>query len=413
MAPGRIDVVANGRTGSGKTVCLLNTIAKLGVPALVIVPNNKLRAQWLGSHEHKNGIRHFFGDDFFNQYVGVVQQELCDYEGRLICVGLLPSLVRRDYGVEFYRHFGAVFFDEAHTAGAPILSEVLKKFPARVRAGVTATNREDSLKKVIELHLGTPRVVSEQEVLKPVVFVYQYDRQLKAPIGNSRLISTRLAGYEDRQDLLTKILYHRGFLRGRQCVGLSDRVLQLQNIRDRLLVFGVPSEQIGLHVGMFYTGKITAHVELPGGKRKKLGDFSNRDQAIAAFVLQYSTTSDYRLLFSDHKEKIKESTLEVVSKNCSIILGTYGSFGLGTDIPRIDFGVELTPRGRVTQAVGRVLRLFAGKPQPEWYTIDDRLLAPRNRSTDVLVPQRELVDWSRMRLRDYQAQSAIIKVVQR
>jgi len=39
-----------------------------------------------------------------------------------------------------------------------------------------------------------------------------------------------------------------------------------------------------------------------------------------------------------------------------IILGTYGSAGMGVDIPRLSALVLATPRAEVEQAVGRVLR---------------------------------------------------------
>lgn len=328
------DYLANAKTGSGKTVSDLFITAKLGKPTLVIVPTNSLKEQWLGSKALKQGIVEFFGKDFVDNYVGVVQQDICDYKGKLIVVGSLSSLALRNYDKEFYEYFSKITIDEVHKCGAPKLSRVLGLFSANIRGGYTATNRDDALQKVLELHLGKPKIKSKQEVLKPIVHIYPYSAQHKFYNNSFNTIKSRIGYINDRNRVLTEIIYNRGYKRDRNCVVLSDSVKQLQKLHDLLLKKGVAAGSVGLYVGQLY-------------EKNSKGGFTN------------------------NKKSVIKTELSRIANDCKIILATYKIFGTGVDISRLDFGVEASPISNVTQALGRVLRLKEGKPQPEWVTILD------------------------------------------
>lgn len=80
-------------TGSGKTVAALNAFAEVGANSvLVIVHRNRLKDQWLGSISEKKGMRYFWGTDWVNKHVGVVQQGECNYRGKLVVVAMAPPL---------------------------------------------------------------------------------------------------------------------------------------------------------------------------------------------------------------------------------------------------------------------------------------------------------------------------------
>ena len=346
-----VDYVANARTGSGKTVADLIVSSELGVPTLIIVPTNKLKFQWLGNIAEKNGIKYFFGEEWFNKYVGTVQQGVCDYKGKLLVVGLAPSLAKRDYGEEFYNYFGKVTIDEVHTMSAPMTSEIFKKFPAAIRGGYTATNKEGALRKICEFHLGKPSVTSEQEVLKPIVYIVDYLHTQRMTAHNEYQYISGLASDLKRNKLLANIIKSKGFDRDRQIVCLSDRVYQLQHIEHILIhEHGIPKESIGIHAGAL-------NIVHP--------DVANKN--VPVWDLPPSFLK---------KVKVKDSELTRIANECPIILASYGTFALGIDVKRLDMGVELTPRGNVTQALGRIVRENPGKHKevPEWWSINDASL---------------------------------------
>jgi superfamily II DNA or RNA helicase len=330
--------VFNAVTGAGKTETALYIIAhELQIPTLITVPTNKLRRQWYQC------IERYFGREWCERYVGHIQQNKMDYKGRLIVLGLAPSLAFRTYPPELCRYFGCLWGDEFHKIGAPRMSQIFFKYPAAIRVGGTATNRRDALRKMCDLHMGVPRVKSRQEVMKPLVHVVSHRTDLPAGFEISSPFTVRsfLARSKERNQLLARLIYERGFLRGRNVLFLSDDTRQLQRLQEILVhTHGVPPEAVGLIVGEYYTGR-------------------------------WRTTRTGNRV----KEKLKmtEKEQDRVAAECQIVGATYGIFDTGADVARLDMGVECTPRSNVRQAMGRVQRLMDGKPTVEWYSIFDQV----------------------------------------
>lgn len=366
-----VDFVANAMTGSGKTVADLKLSIDLGITTLVVVPTNRLKDQWVGNIKKKHGMRFLFGDKFVDKYVGIVQQDVCDYKGKLIVVAMLPSLARRDYGRKFYRYFGKITFDEVDVCSAPFMSNVLRQFPASIRGGYTATNRTDTLKVVTNWHLGKPKVKSKQTVMAPRVFVYTRRERRNLRHNSVYDLITSVSQIKERNQLLANLIYTRAHLRGRVVVILSDRTKQLQHLQVLLLKKGIPRKLMGLYVGEYYTGKKRVN---RNGKKV------------------------------DEKIKVAKNDLDRMGDECTIFLATYGIFGRGNDIARIDMGIEATPRGKMTQPIGRITRPLEGKPTPEWYSIDDVIYsASKNELYEELIDMQSGREWS------YRQQKAEVK----
>lgn len=395
--PGPVDIFAKARTGSGKLVTDLWLNAKLGIRTLVVVPTNKLKNQWLGSIKHKNGMRFFWGEEFVEKHVGVIQQDKCDYEDKLICVGLLPSLARRQYDPEVYRYFGKITFDEVHRCGAPMLANVLKKFHCRVRVGYTATARRDALQRVITTHFGNPKVTSSQDVLIPTVKVHTFRSSQYINDRSEGAILSSVAEMPERNNLLASIVAG-GYLDKRNILVLSDRTSQLVLLKRKLVKeYGIPAKDVGVHVGSYETGKFRCTVTFRHDKQiisRQAADtaFDSRKEAFrwASHVqlnnIAYAARKKLAKLskqeiqnltrtVSVNRERYKptDKELSLITERCRIILATYGIFAEGVDVPRMDMGVEATPRGNVEQAIGRVLRLHPDKPSPVWHTINDEI----------------------------------------
>ena len=99
----------------------------------------------------------------------------------------------------------------------------------------------------------------------------------------------------------------------------------------------------------------------------------------------------------------------LMERKCSIFLTTYGIFGTGNDIARLDLGIEASPRSDQRQPLGRILREYEGKDEPEWYSIkDDIVLAYPDGEEE---PLTDLLKASVARKRSYKRQDAKIVAV--
>jgi hypothetical protein len=369
--PKPVDIVANARTGTGKTVTALWLVERaIQAPTLVTVPTTYLLNQW------RNRISGLMGRHWFDLYVGHIQQGKMDYRGRLICIGLAPSLARRDYPTELRRYFSALIFDEWHKIPTPSIHGILAKYPASVRIGLTATNRRDALYKVARLHLGSPRVVSKQEVMRPQVYIVPFQKALprSVPYPSERWMVSLLAKFHDRNRMLVDLLFN-GYRRGRHIVGLSDRTEQLVTLM-RLLRELLPENERG-NVGLLVD-------KYPDGNGRKI--------------------------------KMPQAEREHTAANCRIILATYGLFDTGADVDRLDMGVELTPRSNLRQAIGRVLRIMPGKPVPEWYSVRDTIMvySDAQRAAPTFMPDRPepyepLLEMANARLASFEFQRGTVR----
>ena len=98
-----------------------------------------------------------------------------------------------------------------------------------------------------------------------------------------------------------------------------------------------------------------------------------------------------------------------IARECRIILATYGIFDTGTDIPRLDCGIEATPRSKLAQALGRILRTSRGKSTPIWFGIEDYIKKPRLTHFGEEEYYDDLLKRFRSRRRSYAQQRATIR----
>jgi hypothetical protein len=376
-----IDVQAVASTGAGKTVSSLKAIASSGIyPVLIIVPTNRLKEQWLGDVSKGWGMRTFYGEDWVKKYVGIAQQERCDFTGKLIVVGMAPSIASRDYGEAFYRNFAAIFLDEVDVFATPVLHNVLHPFSAPIRIGLTATPRKGAMAKVTTAHIGEPVIRSTQQVMQPLVFKLRYSRRADwlgsngTPIESKNLLINFVTRLKERQSLLTALIYYRGYCRKRHCLVLSDRTDQLLDFKDRLVnEYGVPDNVIGVYVGQHKTDKWKLTGYIDDGKLHHLRGLPPFDSKKEAQKYADSIPGTQFIKITRYRHKPTDADYDNIEKNLPIVLATYGIFGRGNDISRLDWALEASPRGEVTQPTGRILRILEGKPTPEWYSITDDL----------------------------------------
>ncbi len=328
--------IAQAPTGTGKTVVGLKTAGLIGRKTCVVVHLARLRDQWVREARDKLGLP--------MSRIGVVEGGMCEWRGKSIVVAMLQSLAYKPgrYGREFYNSFGTVIFDEVHRIGAPVFSRVAYQFPARVRFGMSATAyRKDKGAKVFHWHLGPIAVTSRQAALPMQVWTVWYDCGRYKLWGRNHGARMSCLSRDERRNERICALVVKMYNGGRQAIVVAEAVKHLQHLMALCERAGVPRSDMGQFTNeIHYTEK----VEQPDG----------RMQPVAK------------------KRKQKPAALTRVQQESRIIFATYGMIKEGIDIPRLDAGIDATPRGDAAQLIGRIRRPHEGKKEPViWVTIVD------------------------------------------
>lgn len=322
--------VAMAATGSGKTVCALDTAASLGYRTLVLVHLERLMFQWREEIADKLGVP--------ENRIGLVQQDTCEWEGKDFCVGLLHSVVRRKYPDAFYRAFGLVVYDEVHKVGSQFFAPAVSLFPSRYRLGLSATpRRKDGGDKVFFWHLGPIRIASDADALPMKVYVVRHASPQHKLWGNTHGSRMKcLSGDSRRNDLIVSFV-KRFYESGRNALVVGESVAHLQKLM-------LMSERVGV-------------------PRAAMGQFTSEKHQ------QVRSPKTGRMVIS--KTKQTKETLDKIKESAQIIFATYGMMTEGIDIPRLDAGIDATPRSAATQLIGRIRRPMPDKKMPVWITIRD------------------------------------------
>jgi len=291
-------------TGTGKTIMAINIMGTLGLKTLIIVPTDHLMIQW------QRELKKF--SNLSDKDIGICRGHICNYKNREVVIGMIHSLAKANrYSEEFYKCFGFCIVDEVHRLSAPTFSQSIPQFWTKHRLGLSATaRRKDGLENVFLYHIGDICNRQIQQPVKPKVIVMRYYNPQTHHTGciwGGKLslgkYFNKISAVESRNRFIADViakLYHKG----RDILVLSDRIRQLSTLRTMLVDEKVEESEIGIFTGQIKSGL-------------------------------------------DRK----------------IILGTYGSAGLGADIPRLSAIVFATPHADIEQAVGRVLRKEMDTPQ--------------------------------------------------
>jgi len=281
-------------TGLGKTVVALKIISEIGLKTLIIVHAQFLLEQWI------ERIRTFLP----TARIGIIRQDQCEYTDCDICVGMLQSIIKREYPDECMRSFGHVTIDECHHLSSKTFSSIFFKVQAKYMLGLSATpERKDGLSKVFYYFLGPQIVNIKRTSDKPEILfnknTEEYPERLtRQGKANIPAMITDLTLCNTRNELIISLIQEY-LLQNRKILLLSHRRAHCLFLNEKLRILGIDS---GVYLG--------------------------------------------GMKMNDRNDNVKKS----------VILGTYQASGEGFDVPELDTLILSTPRSDVEQAVGRILR---------------------------------------------------------
>jgi superfamily II DNA or RNA helicase len=282
-------------TGLGKTVVALNLISIMKVKTLVIVHADFLLDQW------KTRIQQFLPD----ARIGVIKQDKCQIEDTDIVIGMIQTIIKRDYPKDTFDSFGMMIIDETHHVASRTFSTLFYKVQPKYLLGLSATpERKDGLSKVLYWFLGPQIVNIKRETGKPYIkfvfndtegYIEKFNKLGK--INNPEMI-TDLSLKQDRNNLIIDNII--------LLLKENRKILVLSERRDQCELFNKVLKDFGISSGLYLGGMKT----------------NDRD----------------------------------ISTGCQVIIGTYQAAGEGFDVAELDTLILATPKSDVEQAVGRILR---------------------------------------------------------
>jgi superfamily II DNA or RNA helicase len=219
-------------TGSGKTVMSLYIIAKRKQPALIVVHNKELAAQWVAQ------IGAFLGIESNN--VGIIGGGK-KIVGNKITVSLVQSLYK--CADEVSKSIGFLLVDECHRCPSRTFTEAVSEFDSQYMLGLSATPyRRDQLSKLIFWHLGDKhhevdksQLIESGDVLPAKVvfcttdFSTRYD-----PITEYSKMLAELASNTKRNIQIATDIADEAAKNSGICLILSDRKAHCENLQSLL-----------------------------------------------------------------------------------------------------------------------------------------------------------------------------------
>jgi superfamily II DNA or RNA helicase len=287
--------------GAGKTFMGLYIAHHFKVKTLIIVHKTFLLNQWV------DRIKEYTGE---TARIGIIQQNKVDVEDKDIVIGMLQSIAKEKYDNDIFMDFGMVIFDEAHHAPSKYFSKALPIINCKRSLALSATpKRSDKMEKVLYWYLGEicyKAPPNKNDVVKVNIYNYNLEHQkfnecyMKTGDVNRPRTINRIVRLKKRNKFIIKLLFEVMVEDGRQCLILSDRIEHLETRKEKI-------DEDGRYSCAFYIG----------GKSQKQLDEASKAQ---------------------------------------ILLGSYGMASEGLDIPSLNTLFMVTPRSKVEQSAGRIVR---------------------------------------------------------
>jgi len=273
---------------------------ELSQKMLVVVHTEVLLEQWI------ERIEMFLPD----ARIGRIQRNKFEIENKDIVIGMLQTIVSRDYTPEDFVSFGTVIFDECHHLGARVFSQCFNKLISKKMIGLTATvNRKDGLTKVFKYYIGD--------------IMYSMKKKL-----NTHDVKIEGIHYFSNTEMHKEIYNRRGDL---NFPGMLNNIVKIPE-RNNLII-----------------SKIKNYIS--EGRKIILLSHRVNHLKLLKLMIEKENISSVGLYIGGMKMEILNQ-----SKKADILLGTYNMVSEGFDDPIRNTLILSTPLSDVIQSAGRILR---------------------------------------------------------
>lgn len=304
--------------GKGKTFMALAIASRIGRRFMVVVDKEFLMNQWRGE----------MAAVMPNLRVGILQGDKLEVEPSSydVTICMIQTLCMREFPEKTFESYGFTIFDECHHLGAAHFSRALMKIQTKNMLGLSATPiRDDGLTKVFEWFLGKPVYWEKTREPDPTVVVRKESFKCNDPKYNEipvdyrgEMITARLLTHvvecEERNRLIVKLLKEVCQDPHRRILVLSERIGHLNRIEELMADSG--------HTMAYYVGGM------------------------------------------------KEEKRESEAATAKILLASYSMASEAMNIKVLNTVILATPRKKVEQSTGRILRVRVSERQVAPLIID-------------------------------------------
>ena len=304
--------------GKGKTFMALAIASRIGRRFMVVVDKEFLMNQWRGE----------MAAVMPNLRVGILQGDKLEVEPSSydVTICMIQTLCMREFPEKTFESYGFTIFDECHHLGAAHFSRALMKIQTKNMLGLSATPiRDDGLTKVFEWFLGKPVYWEKTREPDPTVVVRKESFKCDDPKYNEipvdyrgEMITARLLTHvvecEERNRLIVKLLKEVCQDPHRRILVLSERIGHLNRIEELMADSG--------HTMAYYVGGM------------------------------------------------KEEKRESEAATAKILLASYSMASEAMNIKVLNTVILATPRKKVEQSTGRILRVRVSERQVAPLIID-------------------------------------------
>lgn len=283
-------------TVTHNTAMALWLVSQLKKRTLIIVHKSFLLEQWV------ERIKQFLPDSS----IGIIQQNKCEIDKDII-IGMIQTLVKRDYPEDMFKSIEVTVFDEVHHYAAQGFSNSFFKIGSKTSLALSATpTRSDGLTKVLDWFLGTTiKNEISSEIEKPSI------KFVEAEYSSNIVPKFNFKGNLNAPNMINQLVLDPA--RNQQII---DEIISLSREGRKILVL---------------SGR-RGHCEYLEDKLSKL----NFDTGLYLGGMK-----------ADNLEK---------SNKAKIIFGTFNMVAEAYDNVELDTLIMATGMGAVQQAVGRILR---------------------------------------------------------
>jgi superfamily II DNA or RNA helicase len=247
-----------------------------------------------------------------NAFSESVAKEKLQYD---CSIGLIQTIVRRDFGPADFESFGLTIFDECHHLGAQHFSKTLQRVQTAKMLGLSATpTREDGLTKVFTWFIGEPIYWEKTREPDPTVEVKGVSIETQDIVYNT--IPTDWRGEPVTARLLGNVL------------GCADRN---KKILEWILRLGAEPRRRILILS------------------ERIGHLNTIEELVKV--------ADASLTMSYYVGGMKEEVREQGAATARIILASYAMASEAMNIKTLNTVILASPRKAVEQSTGRILRI--------------------------------------------------------
>ncbi len=390
--------------GRGKTAIAINIITKLKLKTLVVVHQDFLLNQW------KRAIK-----TFTNASVGIIKQNKIDYKDKDIVIILINSLCKRNYNI--FDEFGFVITDECHHTSAQFFVKAFPKIVAKYSLGLSATpDRKDGTSKAFYWYIGKLIYKEKQQKNDKVqAYIYQYKSKNErfkmffnywgARSPNFSKTITEISVLEERNIFAANVINQiRNLPEKRKILVLSDRLKQLnilENMVSKQIAFdkekystmtklkksSIQIININKSIKEKYI-KMKDRIIIQSGKsgekytfiKNKIKQTNNNILFQENYIKKYlDPIINHFDEFGIHKHttsyyigKMKNDERDDAEKG-DIIFATFTLAQEGLDIPDLNCVILASPKSKIEQPVGRILRQLVQYYPPLIIDIEDQI----------------------------------------